>query len=205
MIFINYHQISVEIEFVASSDPQTYGFFGCLHQFSNFYQVPFNFQGHSYHSSEQMNQHLKATYFDADDIAEQILSTTTALECKNLARDIPNYNHDSWNSIAKEMCEGGIKAKFMQNTPLQTVLTKTGTRVIAECCLDQTWGTGIPLHDDQVLNQHSWVGQGILGKILEEIRADIINNQGSGGSHNTSSNAEADPPTRIATETDMVS
>ena len=189
----------------SKSDPETYGFFGRLHLFSNFYQVPFKFQGNSYHSSEQMIQHLKATFFDADDIADQIMSTTTALECKNLARDIPNYNHKNWNSIAKEMCEGGIKAKFMQNIPLQTVLTKTGTRVLAECCLDQTWGTGVPLHDEQVLNQHSWIGQGILGKILEEIRADIINNQGSACSQNTSSHAEADPPTRTATETDMIS
>ena len=153
----------------SKSDPQTYSFFGCLHLFSNFYQVPFNYQGHTYHSSEQMIQHLNASYFDADDIAEQILSTSCALECKNLARDILNYNHDSWNSIAKEMCEGGIKAKFMQNKSLQTTLVKTGNKVIAECCLDQIWGTGVPLHDDQVLNQHNWVGQGILGKILEEI------------------------------------
>ena len=138
----------------SKSDLNTYGFFGHLHPFSNFHQVPFTYQGHTYHSSEQMIQHLKAVHFDADDIATRIMSTSTALECKNLAREIPNYNPDGWNSIAQEMCKEGIKAKFMQNPFLQSVLLSTGKRVLAECCLDQTWGTGVPLQDDQVLNQY---------------------------------------------------
>ena len=170
------HKLPVDLSgdhICSKSDPHTYGFFGCLHPFLNFYQVQFNFQGHTYHSSEQMIQHLKATYFDAEDIPEQILKTTNALECKNLARDIPNYNHECWNSIAKELCEGGTKAKFMQNPPLQSILTKMDRRVIAECCLDQMWGTRVPLYDEQALNQYNWVGQGILGKILEEIREEL--------------------------------
>ena len=162
----------------SKNDIHTYGFLGRLHPFSNFYQAPFTFQGHTYHSSEQMIQHLKATYFDAEDIAEQILATTTALECKNLACDILNYNHEGWNSIAKELCEGGIKAKFMQNPHLQTILRKTDRKVIAECCLDQTWETGVPLYDEQAVNQYHWMGQGILGKILEEIRDELNTHQG---------------------------
>ena len=120
-----------------------------------------------------MIQHLKATYFDTDNIAEQILASKTALESKKLAMDILNYNHDGWNNIAKEMCESGIKAKFMQNEHLQSTLLKTGTRVLAESCLDQVWGTEVPSYDDQALNQHSWISQGILGKILEDIREEL--------------------------------
>ena len=172
----NLHQLLPDLSgdrICSKSDPDTYGFFGRLHPFSNFYHIPFSFQGQNYHSSEQMIQHLKATYFDADEISEQILYTSSAAECKNIARDIPNYNHEDWNNIAKELCEGGIKAKFVQNSNLQSILLKTGKRVIAECCLDQTWGTGVPLYDNQALNQHNWVGQGIMGKILEEIQDEL--------------------------------
>ena len=71
------------------------------------------------------------------------------------------------------MCEGGLRAKFMQNISLQTLLLKTGKRVIAECCLDQVWGTGVPLYDEQALNQYNWIGQGILGKILGDMREEF--------------------------------
>ena len=42
----------------SKSDPFSCGFFGHLHPFSNFHQTAFNYQGHTYHSSEQMIQHL---------------------------------------------------------------------------------------------------------------------------------------------------
>ena len=42
----------------SKTNTDTYGFFGKLHPFSNFYQTKFHFQGLNYHSSEQMIQHL---------------------------------------------------------------------------------------------------------------------------------------------------
>ena len=74
------------------SNSESYGFFGKLHPFSNFYQTNFIFQGYNYHSSKQMIQHLKASYFGAENIAEKIMNSQTALECKKLAREIAEYN-----------------------------------------------------------------------------------------------------------------
>ena len=58
-----------------------YGFLGKLHPFSNFYATTFTFQGQEYHSSKQMIQHLKATYFDDEDTAEQIMNMSDVLSC----------------------------------------------------------------------------------------------------------------------------
>ena len=68
------------------------------------------------------------------------------------------------------MCETGIKGKFDENPDLKTVLLKTGNKIIVECSLDETWGTGIPINDLQALKQNRWINQGILGEILEELR-----------------------------------
>ena len=85
------------------SDRESYRFYGRLHPFSNFYQAPFKFQGSDYHSSEQMIQHLKATYFDDEETVDQIMYSDNTLDCKRLARNISDYNHEDWCPIAKSM------------------------------------------------------------------------------------------------------
>ena len=40
--------------------------------------------------------------------------------------------------------------------------------------MDYVWGTSVPLHEDNVLNQERWVNQGILGEMLQELRDDWI-------------------------------
>ena len=151
------------------TDKGTYGFFGKLHPFSNFYKASFVYQGLNYHSSEQMIQHLKASYFGDEEIATKILESKTALESKILSKEINDYNHEDWCSIAKNMCESGIKAKFEQNAILKNKLLATKGKVLAECCMDYVWGTGVPLHEDNALNQERWVNQGILGEMLQEL------------------------------------
>ena len=62
------------------------------------------------------------------------------------------------------------QAKFQQNTDLMsTLLNKTGYKKIVECTNDRLWGTGVPLNKVDCLDQSKWIGQGILGEILEEI------------------------------------
>ena len=151
------------------SDQNNYGFFGKLHPFSNFHETSFTFQGLDYHSSEQMIQHLKATYFGDEDTVTKIMEAPTPLECKKLAREIDNYNQHGWNSIAKEMCESGIKLKFDQNPTLKQTLMKTKGKTIVECSTDELWGTGVLINDPQALKQNRWINQGILGEMLEDI------------------------------------
>ena len=97
------------------------------------------------------------------------MNTQSPLECKMLAREINNYNHEDWCSIAKNMCEGGIKVKFEQDPLLKEKLLSTKGKTLVECCSDYIWGTGIPLGDEDALRQEKWVNQGILGEMLQEL------------------------------------
>ena len=99
------------------TNPESYGFFGKLHPFSNFYPAKIKFQGLDYHSSEQLIQHLKASYFGDEITAQKIMTTDTALECKNLSREIKDYEHEDWCSIAKNMCESGIRQNLNRIPP----------------------------------------------------------------------------------------
>ena len=113
---------------------------------SNFHPVKINHDRYIYHSSEQLIQHKKAQLF-GDVITEaQILSTTTAMECKIEARNIRHYDQQLWESSAKSLCCDGIKAKFTQKPWLANLLLSTNDEILAEATYDKVWGTGIPLH-----------------------------------------------------------
>ena len=155
------------------SNNNVLGFFGKLNPLSNFFPCAFTHQGKNFHSSEQYIQYMKAEYCGDESTASFLLSTENALQCKDLARNITNFNKDSWNDNAKEMCESGISAKFEQNPELAEVLTSTNHKTLVKCCSDRVWGNGVPLFDDNCLKPEFWSGQGILGEILEEVRSKL--------------------------------
>ena len=82
--------------------------------FSNFYPAEFTHNGINYHSSEQLIQHQKALYCNCD-VAERILSTKTAIACKQLSYTIKNYDHQAWLDVGNECCGEGLRAKFTHN------------------------------------------------------------------------------------------
>ena len=50
-------------------------------------------------------------------------------------------------------------------------LLETGHKRLVECTHDGLWGNGIPLYQPNCLNQQQWKRQGILGELLQDIRA----------------------------------
>ena len=86
---------------------------------------------------------------------------------------------DKWKHEAKLRCEEGIKARFMQNVPLHSYLLNTKDKKIVECSNDKFWGTDIPMYEEDCLNPRKWTSQGLLGEILENIRASISDILGS--------------------------
>ena len=126
-----------------------------------------------YHSSEQLIQYMKAIYFDDEDTASAILKSDMPLDCKQLSKNIKNFNREEWMKAAGAMCEGGILAKFQQNKELSKLLLNTGMLKLAEASKDTDWDIGLSLHDERSLYIKSWYDQGLLGKILEEVRRQL--------------------------------
>ena len=153
------------------------GFFGELNPLSNFHTAFFTVDGIRFHSSEQFIQYQKAKLFKDDSAMKKTLECSTPLECKKSSKEIDNFDPDIWKEKAGELCEEGIKAKFTQNPVLLKLLDATGTKHLVECAYDKTWGNGIPLHEDNCLDDTAWSGENLLGEILMRIRSanrDII-------------------------------
>ena len=106
-------------------DTNTVAFFGKLNLFSNFHPTPFECDNKHYHSSEQYIQEAKALHFGDNETAHAIMQAKTVLECKNLAREVANYNHADWKSHAKSLCKPGLLAKFKSNDSLSNLLKST--------------------------------------------------------------------------------
>ena len=93
-------------------DSETIGFFGELNLMSNFYNCNFTVNNIKFHSSEQLIQFNKAKHFKDHVTMSQILYADTLLECKQLVREIVNYEESNWKQVAKNICLEGLMKKF---------------------------------------------------------------------------------------------
>ena len=153
----------------SKTDPNTVAFFGEVNPFSNFHPAPFQSDGKCYPTSEHYIQERKALFFKDETSAKQILLAKTALEAKQLARNIVNYDHEKWISIAKLETKPGLLLKFKNHVHLNKMIQETGTGHIVESSFDKTWGTGVPIHDKHCLNSEKWHIIGLFGEILMEV------------------------------------
>ena len=140
---------------------------------SNFHISPFKYNGQKYNTAEHFIQHTKALHFKDHKIADKILQSIDPYEAKLLSRNIENFDKEAWKLVAKESCKPGIKTKFDQNKMLSEFLKTTRPLKLAESSFDTLWGTGLPLQNTHCTDQNYWRNQGLLGKILTEIRDDL--------------------------------
>ena len=140
---------------------------------SNFHLSPFTYNGQKYNTAEHFIQHTKALHFKDYKTAEKIKHSIDPYEAKLLSRNIENYDKEAWKLVAKESCKPGIKTKFDQNKMLLEFLKTTRPLQLAESSFDTMWGTGLPLQNAHSTDPTYWRNQGLLGKILMEIRDDL--------------------------------
>ena len=72
------------------------GFFGELNPFSNFHEASFEILGMKFHSAEQFIQYQKAKLFMDTNTCDKIMQSKSALECKQLLKEIVNYDPNDW-------------------------------------------------------------------------------------------------------------
>ena len=154
-------------------DANYYGYFSEFNPLSNFHPATFEHKGLKYHSSEQFIQAQKANFCGDKETYNKIMGAKSAVRCKLLGKEVRNCDIDKWNSEAENICYEGILCKFQQNGWLANFLRSTGNRTILECCYDKVWGNRYPLTDPDCINPDKYTNQGIMGSILERIRAEL--------------------------------
>ena len=148
----------------------TIAFFGQLNPFSNFHRAPFIMNDKTYLTSEHYIQETCALYLNDETTARRIMNEDDPAEAKKLSTNIVGYSADKWHAVVKTLVYPGIKKKFTSHPNLLHVLHATKGMKIVEASFDKIWGTGVPIHSDDCLDEDKWHGIGILGEILMDIR-----------------------------------
>ena len=148
--------------------------YGC---FSNWYPSEFEYAGKKYANIEQYMMYQKMYTFCQFDLADKIMETTDPAECKRLGRThISNWDGSLWEKISYTIVKRGVKAKFFQNKELLKKLLSTRGTILAECAPnDLKWGIGIAIDDNRRFDVREWRGHNYLGRILMEVRDEMIN------------------------------
>ena len=182
-------------------DALHYGFFGEFNPLSNFHPPVFTYNGTHFNHTEQFIQDTKAEFCNDNETLNEIMSTTSALKCKELGHSVKNCNTQEWNKKAKELCFPGILCKFQQNGGLAAFLKITDDKTLLECCYDTVWGNGIPLSSPDCIKTNKYKLQGIQGEMLEEIRAIL---QSAVPVHVESASCGNNSPDRVHLHVEMV-
>lgn len=105
----------------------------------------------------------------------QIPASTKPSAAKLLGRNVPNFNRDIWNAVARHGVFAGNMAKFTQNPAIIAELFKTaGTTLVEASPSVSIWGIGLEESDPRAADRATWRGTNWLGQTVTEVRDTIL-------------------------------
>ena len=150
-------------------------FFTEASPFSQWYRCTFRVGEHTFNCAEQYMMYEKAKLFGDDEVAAQILAAAHPREHKALGRKVKNFDDDVWKRERERIVRAGNHAKFTQNEELKKALFDTkGTTLVEASPHDKIWGIGLAATDPRAQDRKQWLGRNLLGKILTELRDELL-------------------------------
>lgn len=148
---------------------------GC---FSNFYPCKIVHEDKEFNCSEQFFMWEKALFFNDNDTANLILKAKTPKEAKKLGRQVKGFNDAEWSKGRENAMSIAVFKKFNQNDELLNELVDKkydGLQFVEASPYDRIWGIGYDAEHAFDVNERMW-GQNLLGKIINEVREELIVN-----------------------------
>lgn len=150
--------------------------------FSNFYKCYFiDNDNITYNCSEQYFMTKKAQLFlkespiNNQNIINEILSCNNPKKIKELGRKVKGFDQCIWDNNCYKIMFDGCKLKFSQNKILYDVLLDTYPNTLVEASpYDKIWGIGLNEYNAKKISPEEWPGKNLLGKILTELRNELI-------------------------------
>ena len=159
-------------DFHGRENSSVVAFFGRLSPLSNFHNTALNIEGTSYCCVEQYYQRERSLAAQYEKTAIQIMITKDPIQMKILGESVKILPADNWEPNLT--MKTALEAKFVQDLNLRNFLLKTGDRKIVEASMNYKRGCGQTLKSPNILNPTTWVGDNMMGKLLEEIRDEIM-------------------------------
>ena len=153
-------------------------FFGGQSPLSNFYKSTFEIGGERFDWVEQYYVAGKADYAKDKDARSAVMRAQSPQECKRISEQIDKkIDKKLWlEQKAKEVMLKAVGAKFNQDKHCASFLINTGKKELVEATRnDDFWSCGLDIKKDQdKILEHKWHGTNHLGKIIMEIRDNLI-------------------------------
>ena len=150
-------------------------FFTEANPFSQWFPCSFVVEGNTFNCAEQFMMHGKALLFRDTVTAAKILAAAHPRQHKALGRKVTPFDDAVWKRERMTIVRAGSHAKFTQNPALlQKLLATAGTVLVEASPYDKIWGIGLAATDPRAKDPAQWRGQNLLGKILTELREQLI-------------------------------
>ena len=97
-------------------------------------------------------------------------------EIKKLGRQVKNFNEPLWDSKKESIIYVGNREKFLQNNDfLNDFLSKKDLYFVEASPYDKIYGIGLNEEQANKIPESEWLGQNILGKTLNKLKNNLIN------------------------------
>lgn len=143
---------------------------------SQWYEFPFEADGHTYLTAEHFMMAEKAVLFGDEGMQQKILSAQTPAGAKALGRRVKSFDENVWQQNRFDIVVRANEAKFVHNETLRQYLIGTGNSVLVEADpADRIWGIGLAQQDPRAKNPNEWPGLNLLGFALMQARERLVN------------------------------
>lgn len=145
--------------------------------FSNFAITPYKSSDNiEFFCTEQEFMYRKAMLFEDYDIADKILKATDPKIVKKLGRQVKNFDDKVWSDIRYDVMYSACRSKFTQNKEANKALLSYPDKEFVEASpYDIIWGIGLSEADCRAADSSKWRGQNLLGKVLTNLRNELVN------------------------------
>ena len=148
---------------------------------SNFCKTSFVWEkfGESNHffCTEQAFMWAKAKTFGDDESAKKILAVKdNPMECKKLGRGVKNYDDAEWAKVRYDIMVEVNYARFSQDLNLLKKILNPdfeGKTFVEASPIDRIWGIGFA-QADAPDDESKWHGQNLLGKVITQVRKELL-------------------------------
>uniref|UniRef100_A0A7S2KLB6 NADAR domain-containing protein n=1 Tax=Zooxanthella nutricula TaxID=1333877 RepID=A0A7S2KLB6_9DINO len=142
---------------------------------SNWARSPLCVDGRTFNCVEQYIMWSKAVLMGDGTREAAIMATADPQRQKRLGKCVHPWDEALWARRREAVLCAAVAAKFGQNEELRARLLRTHPRRLAEASpSDNVYGIGMAPDDPRAQDPAVWKGQNLLGRALEQVRADLL-------------------------------
>ena len=154
---------------------------------SNFAKTSFTWEAFgekpTFFCTEQAFMWAKAKYFGDETSSLKIIAEQKSpMACKQLGRLVENYDDKKWSLVRYSFMHDVNYEKYKQDLELRAKLLNPqfDNKTFVEASpTDRIWGVGLAQDDPKIEDERNWRGQNLLGKVITQVRAEIIHDFGT--------------------------